>query len=177
MPVQDEAAAGPGEERGWRDYFPLVGEVPSPPVELLEWPDPAPTLPVRRFCLPPEREGALRRLLPTPGATAWETARTLTEWVSRQWLHANDHVDRYDAVEILERVAAGARVACDEYTVVLCHALNAVGIPARWLGLFRRDHHAGVGGGPLGGGGLDRRPAPLGRSRRAERRPLGGRVR
>ncbi|MGH3488257.1 MAG: transglutaminase domain-containing protein [Actinopolymorphaceae bacterium] len=128
----------------WRDLFQLDGDVPPPPVELLEWPDPAPALPVRLYRLPPEREALLVRRVPSPRASAWETARTLTEWVSQRWQHANDHVENYDAVEILDRVDAGARFACDEYTVVLCHALNASGIPARWLGLFRRDHHAGV---------------------------------
>lgn len=129
--------------RRWRETFGLGDEVPELPVELLEWPDPPPVLPVRPFRLPPEREVALRGLLPAPATTAWATARELTAWVSERWSHANDHVDRYDAVDILERARGGARFACDEYTVVLSQALNAVGIPARWLGLFRRDHHAG----------------------------------
>jgi hypothetical protein len=128
----------------WQDLFQLTAGAPPPPVELLEWPDPDPALPVTLYRLPPERERLLCPRLPAPCATAWETARALTEWVSTRWQHANDHVERYDAVEILDRVEAGGRFACDEYTVVLCHALNAYGIPARWLGLFRRDHHAGV---------------------------------
>ncbi|MEQ7008796.1 transglutaminase-like domain-containing protein [Actinopolymorpha sp. B17G11] len=128
----------------WRELFQLTGGVPPPPVELLEWPDPEPVLAVTLYRLPPERERLLSPLLPAPGATGWETARALTEWVSGRWQHANDHVERYDAVEILARVDAGARFACDEYSVVLCHALNAYRIPARWLGLFRRNHHAGV---------------------------------
>ncbi|HZC25463.1 MAG TPA: transglutaminase-like domain-containing protein [Actinopolymorphaceae bacterium] len=143
MPAQDRQGAPPDD--GFRELFRLEGDVPPPPVELLDWPDPAPVLPVQLYRLPEDREETLRGVLPIPEATAWDTAHSLTEWVSRQWNHANDHVERYDAVEILARAKDGGRFACDEYTVVLAQALNAVGIPARWLGLFRRDHHAGVG--------------------------------
>jgi hypothetical protein len=62
----------------------------------------------------------LARLLPERASTAWETARGLLAWVCQRWEHANDHVERYDAVEILDRAKAGERFACDEYTVVLC---------------------------------------------------------
>jgi transglutaminase-like putative cysteine protease len=133
-----------GEDSDWLELFQLTGEVPPPPVELLDWPDCPPALPVRLYRLPPEREPLLVDRLPARRTTAWETACELLAWVRQRWEHANDHVERYDAVEILERAEAGERFACDEYTVVLCQALNAVGIPARWLGLLRGDHHAGV---------------------------------
>ena len=50
-------------------------------------------------------------------------------------------------MEVLERVDAGERFACVEYSIVLSQALNALGIPARRLNLLTPDHHAGFGRG------------------------------
>lgn len=120
--------------------------VPPPPIELLSWPAPAPALPVHleRIDGGPAREAELRQRLPERQRGSWATASRLLRWVARRWKHANDHVAP-DALEILDRVEAGARFACDEYAVVLAQALNALGIPARRVGLFQRDHYFGVG--------------------------------
>lgn len=67
--------------------------------------------------------------------------------MTTRWEHGNGHVDPKDAVEILRRVDAGERFACVEYSVVLTQALNAMGMPARWLELLMHDHHAGFGRG------------------------------
>jgi hypothetical protein len=97
--------------------------------------------------LPANREAALRERIPAPAGTAWETALTLLGWVASRWEHGNAHVDRDDALECLERVDAGDRFACVEYSLVLSQALNAVGIPARRLGLRQANYHAGIGRG------------------------------
>lgn len=68
-------------------------------------------------------------------------------WARRQWEHANDHVTDPDALEVLERVDAGERFACVEYSIVLSQALNAARIPGRRLSLRQRHHHVGVGRG------------------------------
>lgn len=44
-------------------------------------------------------------------------------------------------------MASGERFACVEYTIVLSHALNAAGIPARGVSLYGAHHHVGIGKG------------------------------
>lgn len=66
-------------------------------------------------------------------------------WVTDRWQHANDHVASCDAVTILDRVDAGQRFACVEYTAVLSQALNAVGIPSRAVELRQEAYHIGLG--------------------------------
>lgn len=135
-------------EPGWDERLARMrANVPPPPVELLDWPDHPPMLRPVLERLPADREELLREHLPEPASTAWETATGLLDWVTTRWEHGNGHVDRKDAVEILSRVVAGERFACVEYSVVLTQALNAVGIPARRLGLLMHDHHAGFGRG------------------------------
>lgn len=134
-----------------RDDWPALRErmranVPPPPIELLSWPAPPPALAVRldRFEGGPDREAELRERLPEPRSSAWDTTRDVLAWVATRWKHANDHNEAADALEILDRVDSGARFACDEYAVVLAQGLNALGIPARLVGLFQRDHYYGV---------------------------------
>lgn len=125
----------------------MAANVPPPPVELLSWPDPPVVMPLRQEPLPPEREELLRARLPPVTGSAWETAAALAAWVSQQWDHANDRVEEIDALHVLDRVAAGERFSCVEYSIVLTQALNAVGIPARRLALRARDYHVGIGRG------------------------------
>jgi Transglutaminase-like superfamily len=137
-----------GAEPAWPTVAAQMrANVPPPPVQLLEWPDPPPTHPVRLDRLPRAREAELRARLPDPAPTGWETAKQLLAWVRRRWEHANDHVEEADAVEILDRAAAGERFACVEYSIVLSQALNACGIPARRVQLMRSDYHVGYGRG------------------------------
>jgi Transglutaminase-like superfamily len=137
-----------GDEPTWSAIVARMrANVPPPPVELLDWPDPPPSNPVRLDRLSTEREAALRRRLPDPAGNAWETAIGLLAWVRRRWEHANDHVETADALEILDRVDAGERFACVEYSIVLCQALNAQGIPARRVQLLRAGYHTGYGRG------------------------------
>ncbi|MBM7788386.1 transglutaminase-like domain-containing protein [Tenggerimyces flavus] len=123
----------------------LVRSVPPPSVELLSFPDPAPHVPLEFERIAGDRVALLRELLPPVHASAWATAKALLTWVHTRWEHANDHVELIDAVHVLERVAAGERFACVEYSIVLTQALNAVGIPARRVFLYSRDHHVGLG--------------------------------
>ena len=93
-----------------------------------------------------ERVARTARAPAAAGGSAWATAQELTRWASRSWEHSgSSHVEWKDAAHILERTRAGERFACKEYTVVLTQALNAVGIPARSVGLFREYHHVGLG--------------------------------
>jgi hypothetical protein len=125
----------------------IVGNVPPAPLEFLDWPSLRPAAPLELFRLPAEREQRLRELLPESAGTAWETATRFTSWVSSRWRHSDGHMDIDDAVTCLERVDAGHRFACVEYALVLCQALNAVGMPSRRLALRRAGYHAGLGQG------------------------------
>lgn len=137
-----------GADPIWPDLVAqMAANVPSPTLELREWPDPTPELPLELYAIAPERVEALRGRLPAPKESAWETATMLLRWVRTRWDHANDHVDDPDALVVLDRVDAGERFACVEYTIVLSQALNALGIPARRVDLRQRNHHVGIGRG------------------------------
>jgi hypothetical protein len=145
----DEFAVTFALEPGWAEREERMrANVPPPPIELLDWPDYPPTLAPILDRLPEEREAVLRERLPAPDRTsAWATAQQTLAWVTTRWEHANGHVDERDAVAVLDRVDAGERFACVEYTIVLSQALNALGIPARSVNLLMRDHHTGAGRG------------------------------
>ena len=121
--------------------------IPLPTLELIEWPDAGPVGPLELYTIDPERESALLDRLPAATDSAWDTATRMLEWVRTRWEHANDHVEDPDALNVLERVDAGARFACVEYSIVLSQVLNAVRIPARRLELRQANHHVGVGRG------------------------------
>lgn len=138
-----------GDEADWPVLAAqIAANVPPPPLDLLDWPTLTTRLPLELYRTSPEREDLLRPLLPRSTAgSAWETAKTLLHWVSRRWEHANDH-SKADAVEILRQVDEdGKRFACVEYSIVLCHALNAAGIPSRRLEVLQDNYHAGYGKG------------------------------
>jgi hypothetical protein len=144
----DELATAFGGDGDWPEVAArMASNVPPPALELSEWPAITPSAPLTLMRLPANREAALRERIPAPAGTAWETALTLLGWVASRWEHGNAHVDRDDALECLERVDAGDRFACVEYSLVLSQALNAVGIPARRLGLRQANYHAGIGRG------------------------------
>lgn len=145
--AEESESAFDGDPELARLWAESAGNVPEAPVILLDWPTITPSPPLNLFRLPPEGEERLRGMIPAPAPTAWETARQMAVWVSSQWRHANVHMEIDDAVLCLERVAAGSRFACVEYTLVLSQALNAIGIPARRVSLGQRGYHAGVGRG------------------------------
>jgi len=126
----------------------MLANMPAPPVELLDWPTATPTLPVSLDRLDSEAASRLATRLPAPAASAQETALALLAWVTSRWRHiGTKHVAGRDANLILDRVEQGERFACREYTIVLTQSLNALGIPARPMALFRPDYHAGLGTG------------------------------
>ncbi|MEV6284502.1 hypothetical protein [Kribbella sp. NPDC051770] len=127
---------------GWAEL-----SLPAPELELVDWPEAAAVLPLELYSIAPERLPGLLERLPSPGDSAWGTALGLLEWVHGLWRHANDHVDAEDALTVLERVEAGERFACVEYSIVLSQALNAVRIPSRRVDLRQDAHHTGVGRG------------------------------
>lgn len=137
-----------GDEPAWPELeTQMHSNVPRPPIELTQWPDAGANQAIELYCIRAADRAALRDRIPSLSGTAWEVAKTLLAWVHKSWSHANDHVSSENAVHILERVAAGDRFACVEYSIVLSQALNAVGIPARRVDLRRRNHHIGVGRG------------------------------
>jgi hypothetical protein len=121
---------------------------PPPPIEVRVWPCAAPTLPLGLGRLDFDGEAVLASRLPPPSESARETALATLAWVTRRWRHTStNHAPAPDANAILDLVKAGQRFACREYTIVLTQALNAIGIPARHLSLFREDYYAGMGTG------------------------------
>jgi Transglutaminase-like superfamily len=125
----------------------MRANVPPPALEILDWPSPVPTLPLDLDALPSDRAELLRELLPEPQRSAWATATATLTGVTQRWAPGTDPIASRDALEVLEAVASGARFSCVEYTVVLSQALNALGIPARSVGLMTADYHFGVGRG------------------------------
>jgi hypothetical protein len=126
----------------------ILANVPLPPVELTEWPCAAPVAELGLDRLDPAGERELGRRLPSFQSTAQETALAMLAWVTGLWRHSGaNHVPGRDANLVLDRVQAGERFACREYTIVLTQALNALGIPARHLALLREGYHAGMGTG------------------------------
>ena len=127
----------------------MLANVPAPAVELLSWPVPVAALPLGLRCAAPEREERLRELIPAPApkATAWRTVLSTLDWVAHRWKHANNLAHDRDAVSILEGVEAEERFPCVGYSIVLTEALNAVGVPARFVSLRQRHHHTGISRG------------------------------
>lgn len=137
-----------GTDNDWPELLKAMADnVPPPPISIDSWPrrDYGPPLDLNR--LSAEREQLLRERLPAPKGRAWETAVAMLAWVNTKWSHTNAHVDGNDAIEILDRVDAGERFACREYTIVLTQALNAVGVPARGLLVAQANAYHGVGRG------------------------------
>ncbi|GIG61928.1 hypothetical protein Lfu02_63000 [Longispora fulva] len=137
-----------GADPDWdRVLAAMAANVPPPALELLAWPTITPTAPLVLFRLPAAREDELRARLPVRDGGAWRMARDLLRWVTTMWVHDNVHIDGYDGIEVLDRVAAGERFACREYTLLLTEALNAAGLPARQVTVRTATAHTGVGGG------------------------------
>jgi Transglutaminase-like superfamily len=124
----------------------MEANIPPPPVELTRWPCARPILPLELMRLDQAGEERLRARLPEPSTSALITAEELLGWVAGRWRHSTTgHVGTSDANLVLDRVEAGDRFACVEYTILLTQALNAVQIPARALSLLRPGYHASLG--------------------------------
>jgi hypothetical protein len=69
-------------------------------------------------------------------------------WVHGRWRHSGlDEPSRPDAKTILAEAATGRRFRCVEYSITLAETLQAVGFPARVLGLSRDGVSHGTGKG------------------------------
>jgi hypothetical protein len=65
-----------------------------------------------------------------------ERLRRVTHWAHTQWQHSTwRQPDKRDPITILEQARQGQSFRCTEYSIVLAGALNAIGIPARVVGL------------------------------------------
>ncbi|WP_340538307.1 transglutaminase domain-containing protein [Nocardioides sp. GXZ039] len=150
MLVEPDLEQAFGADEHWASALARIETDVVADVELLDWPDPSPQHHVELDRIGTERLASLRERVPQQEidtASAWRTARNLLRWVNQAWEHANDHVEEPDALDVLDRVAAGERFACVEYSIVLSQALNAVGIPSRSVQCFQVTHHVGVGRG------------------------------
>ena len=89
-----------GTDPRWPDLLRrLEANIPPAPIELLDWPDPVPSLPVALFRAAPAREAELRRRVPQPQASAWRTALDMLRWVHTRWEHTStNHALGEDAV-------------------------------------------------------------------------------
>lgn len=66
----------------------------------------------------------------------YEKAQAVVSWVSSLWKHHGSNIpQKSDPLSILEEVEGGKRFRCVEYSIVAAGALNALGIPARTVGL------------------------------------------
>ncbi|GAB3529432.1 hypothetical protein GCM10027443_08730 [Pontibacter brevis] len=69
-----------------------------------------------------------------------EKALRMVNWVHRQWSHNGmNEPSRPDALTILKEAKEGKQFRCVEYGVVATSSLNAIGLPARVMGLKTKD--------------------------------------
>jgi hypothetical protein len=73
------------------------------------------------------------------GTHLYEKALKLNTWVNQQWVHGNENPKNSDATSILREAQAGGHFPCYAYARVLNACLNAMGIPARSVGLKTQD--------------------------------------
>ena len=70
----------------------------------------------------------------------YEKMQAVCHWVRTRWEHnGSNEPQRPDPIGILQEAATGKRFRCVEYGIVISGALNALGIPARVLGLKTKD--------------------------------------
>jgi hypothetical protein len=82
------------------------------------------------------------------GKTESEKQLALLSWVHNRWPHAGlSEPPHEDALTILREVEAGKRFRCVEYSVVSTQVLQAMGYPARVVGLRTDGASFGVGKG------------------------------
>jgi hypothetical protein len=69
-----------------------------------------------------------------------EKALRIVNWVHQQWQHnGSNEPSKSDALTILEEAEQGKSFRCVEYGIVTTAALNAIGLPARTMGLKMKD--------------------------------------
>ncbi|HEV2147874.1 MAG TPA: transglutaminase domain-containing protein [Longimicrobiaceae bacterium] len=78
--------------------------------------------------------------------TEYERVRAVSRWARARWKHGNDGAENGDPISILREAALGREFRCVEYAAVLAAALNALGIAARPVGLWKRSVETDEGG-------------------------------
>lgn len=69
-----------------------------------------------------------------------EKALRMVNWVHKQWNHnGSNEPSRNDALSILEEAKEGKQFRCVEYGIVTTACLNAIGLPARTMGLKMKE--------------------------------------
>jgi len=69
-----------------------------------------------------------------------EKAFRMVNWVHKQWNHNGSNTpSNPDALTILDEVKDGKQFRCVEYGIVTTACLNAIGLPARVMGLKMKD--------------------------------------
>ncbi len=95
---------------------------------------------------PPEHPAAVElcrkfRLRQIAGeGTDFQRARRIKTWVRRQWNHGFDALPNpYGAIDLLTAARNGKSFQCGHYSQTFAECCLAVGIPARVIGLARRE--------------------------------------
>jgi len=97
------------------------------------------------FCPPSSpRLAALRRgyrLADVAGEGAdFDRCRRIMNWVRSRWNHGYDSIpDRSDALGLLAAAARGLRFQCSDYATLFVQCCLALGLPARRLGIRRKE--------------------------------------
>jgi hypothetical protein len=82
------------------------------------------------------------------GKTEFEKMRLLLDWVSNRWEHKGDNMAKErNALSILAAAEKGERFCCANYADVLGNCFNALGYPARFVGLMKMGGAFGSGKG------------------------------
>jgi hypothetical protein len=85
-----------GADPDWPDLQRrMEANIPLPVIELIDWPDPPPTLPLTLYEIGAHRLDELRARLPEPSDSAWQTAMRLLEWVHDSWDHGETAPRRF----------------------------------------------------------------------------------
>jgi hypothetical protein len=81
----------------------------------------------------------LQKVVAGPGDDYDQLAR-LAKWVHDRWSHSGDNTpSRSDPLTILAEAQQGKRFRCVEYSIVVAACAQALGMPARTLGLKTKD--------------------------------------
>lgn len=89
----------------------------------------------------------LRKII-EEGRTEFDKIRLLLDWVANRWEHKGDNMAKErNALFILAAAEKGERFCCANYADVLENCLNALGYPARFVGLMKMGGAFGSGKG------------------------------
>jgi transglutaminase-like putative cysteine protease len=113
----------------------------------LEWDERTEVEPIRISMPGPDEPGlvALRTQYDLDNVVAgasddYDKLRRVVKWVHDRWSHSGDNTpSKSDPLTILAEAGQGKRFRCVEYSIVVAGCAQALGMPARVLGLKRKD--------------------------------------